>query len=97
MNTPAASAAINLRQSNPSLMPLFQFARSAGAKYKKYSQTLVWFLKAAASIRLILEKILPRKIQSQLTNPRDVAGDFLKIRDRVRSLLSSYLLDQLHP
>ena len=97
MNTPAASAAINLRQSNPSLMPLFQFARSAGAKYKKYSQTLVWFLKAAASIRLILEKILRQRIQNQLINSRDEVGDFLKARDRVRSLLSSYQLDQLHP
>lgn len=97
MNTPAASAAISLRQSNPSLMRLFQYARSAGAKCKKYFQMLVWFLKAEASIRLILVKILPQKIQSKLINPRDVAGDFLKVRDRDRSLLSSYQLDQLHP
>ena len=96
MNTPAASAAINLRQSNPSLMPLFQFARSAGAKCKKYFQTLVWSLKVADSIKLIHVKIQRRKIVNPQINLDDVADDSLGVRDLAHSLLSLHLPDQPH-
>ena len=89
MNMPALSAAMNLRLFNPFQMNRSRFALSVVVKLRRYFQMLALFLKALVFIKQTLAQLQNRATVNQLINSRDVAGDFLKVRDRVRSLLSS--------